>query len=83
MCEYCGNWARTFDEELLSVHHPDCQNRDIEAEAKVHIENLIEALEYEANMGDGITDEYFSKYESAKLFVGQRRWQTQIRRLLC
>lgn len=47
----CITWVREFKEELISKHHPLCLNRDIEKEAKGHIKNLIEALEYEGKMG--------------------------------
>lgn len=68
----CINWARSFDEILLSNHAPGCSNRDIENEAKKHIENLLKALEYEAKMGDGIADEFFGSYQDAKYFVGHK-----------
>lgn len=66
----CINWAREFKEDLISIHHPNCLNRDIEKEAKEHIINLIEALEYEGKMGDGINEDYFDKYINAKHFIG-------------
>lgn len=68
----CSNWCRTFEEVLISKHHPTCENRNIEIEAKQHIENLIKALEYEGNMGDGISEEYYDKYIEAKKFINQR-----------
>lgn len=70
-CE-CINWARTFDEPLLSIHAPDCPNRNIEIEAKSHLVKILEALEHEANMGDGISDEFFEAYQDAKYFVGHK-----------
>ena len=70
MCEECKNWARTFDNEVLfSEHHPSCSKKNIETESKKHILNLLEALEYEANMGDGISEEFFDVYKSAKFFA--------------
>ena len=71
----CTNWARTFGETLISEHHPDCEFRKIEQEAKEHIINLLKALEYEGNMGDGISDEFYDDYIKAKFFIGQRnKW---------
>ncbi len=67
-CE-CSKWCRTFDEALISKHHPDCSFRDIEKEAKEHIQKLIKALEYEGSMGDGISDEFYDDYENAKYFI--------------
>jgi len=73
MCENCKNWARTFDNEILvSEHHPDCDLRDIEIEAKLHLENIVAALEHEAKMGDGISDEYWDAYCEAKIFIGDK-----------
>ena len=69
MCE-CIRMCRILSDELLySEHHPDCPHRNIEQEAKGHIENLLDALEYEADMGDGINDEYYERYEAAKFFI--------------
>lgn len=68
----CLLWARTFEEELISIHHPTCPNRNIEVEAKHHLINLIKALEYEGSMGDGISDEFYDDYINAKYFVKQR-----------
>lgn len=68
----CFIWARTFDEPLLSIHHPSCEFRNIENEAKKHLEKLIKALEHEASMGDGISEEFYQDYLSAKFFVGQK-----------
>lgn len=65
----CRNWVRTFGETLLSEHHPDCEFRNIELEAKEHILNLIKALEYEGSMGDGISEDFYDDYEKAKFFV--------------
>lgn len=65
------SWVRTFEETLKSMHHPHCEKRNIEEEAKKHITNLIKALEYEGSMGDGISDEFYNKYIEAKFFVGQ------------
>ena len=70
-CE-CLHWARTFEETLKSIHHPHCEKRNIEEEAKKIIINLIKALEYEGSMGDGISDEFYDKYIEAKFFVGQK-----------
>ena len=70
-CE-CMGWARTFEETLYSMHHPYCEKRNIEEEAKKHINNLIKALEYEGNMGDGISEEFYEKYIEAKFFIGQK-----------
>ena len=68
----CIGWARTFEETLISNHAPHCPNRDIEKEAKEHLSNIVEALEYEGNQGDGINEEFFEKYENAKFFIGQK-----------
>ncbi len=62
----CITWARTFDEELLSIHAPSCKNRNIEVEAKLHIAKLIEALEYEGKQGDGINEDYYNIYQSGE-----------------
>lgn len=67
----CVTWVRFFDEELLSNHAPGCPNRNIEVEAKIHLCKILEALEYEARIGDGISEDFSEAYESAKYFVGQ------------
>lgn len=71
MCD-CRLLARTFDEILISKHHPTCEFRKIEEEAKEHIEKLIKALENEASMGDGISEEFYVDYINAKYFIGQK-----------
>ena len=71
-CE-CFSWVRWHDvtnrEILTSNHHPDCKNRNIELEAKGHIKNLINLIEYEASMGDGIPEEFYQDYLDAKYFI--------------
>ena len=66
----CRTWARDYiGDTLFSEHHVSCQYRNIEKEAKQHLENLLQALEYEASMGDGIADEFYDKYISARFFT--------------
>lgn len=71
MCEICKNWVRDYSrEELITSCHPDCINRDAESEAKKHLKRLIELIEHEASMGDGIPEEFYDSYKNAKLFIG-------------
>lgn len=68
----CTTWARDYSTEIIySKHHPSCPKRNIELEAKTHIENLVKALEYEGSQGDGISEDHFEAYESAKSFIGR------------
>lgn len=65
----CMSWARLGTDTLFSDHHVNCPHRNIEDEAKKHLSNLLAALEYEANMGDGINEEHFKAYQAAKFFT--------------
>ena len=65
----CKSWARDGKDVLFSEHHPDCEERDIEVEAKTHLENILKALEHEAKMGDGFADAFFGAYRDAKFFT--------------
>ncbi len=70
MCENCKSWVREFNNDFLfSEHHPDCEFRDIEQESKTHLVNLLNALEHEAKMGDGISEEFYDSYKEAKYFI--------------
>lgn len=80
MCNICSSWVRDFKETLLSKCHPSCKNRKIENEAKKHIRQLLDMIEYEASMGDGIPDEYYDIYEGAKFFIGARRVKKVIKK---
>lgn len=71
ICE-CKTWARELNETLISNHHPDCKNRNIELEAKNIIKALIKAIEYEASMGDGIDEYYYNAYYNARFFIGDK-----------
>jgi len=69
ICNNCGSWARLGDDTLFSIHNKNCPHRNIEDEAKEHLLNLLEAIEYEANMGDGINELYYEKYRDARFFA--------------
>jgi len=70
MCENCKSWVRTFNEDFLfSEHHPDCELRDIEQEAKTHLIELLSLIEHEAKMGDGIPEDFYDAYKNAKFFT--------------
>lgn len=68
-CE-CRNWARD-NIVLLTDHHPDCPKYDVEAEAKAHIEALLDGIIAWANDEDGIHDECFDAFMSAIYFIGR------------
>ena len=72
---YCKNWVRLGNDILFSEHNKLCTRRDIENEAKGHLFKLLEYIEHEANMGDGINDDFYEAYRNAKFFTtGKTKW---------
>jgi len=69
----CLYWARTFDEELYSIHAPNCPNRNIEQEAKTHLLNLINIIDNKTNNGQNLSKEFFETYQKARYFTGCHR----------
>ncbi|MDD5724342.1 MAG: hypothetical protein PHY29_11495 [Syntrophales bacterium] len=69
-CCECKNWARE-NILLLTEHHPTCPKYNVEAEAKAHIEALLQGIIIWANDEDGVHYRCFDAYRSAAYFIGK------------
>ena len=71
-CE-CSNWARD-NVLLLTTHHPNCPEYNVEAEAKTYIEDLLRGIIIWANDEDGVHEQCYDAFRSAAFFVGKMGW---------
>lgn len=70
-CE-CINWTRNYTSQIMTNHHRDCPNYNIEKDVKEIVQGLIAGIEKWARDEDGIHDECWEAYSKAKIFLGQK-----------
>ena len=68
-CE-CSKWARD-NILLLTEHHPKCPKYNVEAEAKAHIEALLQGIIIWANDEYGVPYQCFDAFLNAAYFIGR------------
>jgi hypothetical protein len=66
----CIYWARS-DSRLITVHHPDCPNYNLEEEVADILRALVKGIEEWAADEDGVHYLCWDAYQNALLMLGR------------
>ena len=70
-CTECSGWTRASG-KILTNHHPNCSQYNLEDELVNLIKQLINGIECWAGDEDGVHPECWSAYEEAKIRLGEQ-----------